>query len=73
MLIFNYNINNNVYVNNNIYYTGMEAAELTEKAKDMWNHLYRLESEKYDLEQRFKKQRDDVADLAERSRQLNKG
>lgn len=52
---------------------GMEQAELAAKAKQVWNDVFRLESEKYDLEQRYKKQRDDVADLAERSRQLNKG
>ena len=52
---------------------GLSQAQLEEKAKEIWQWLYRLESEKYDLEQRNKRQRDDLTELAERARQITKG
>ena len=52
---------------------GLSQPQLEEKAKEIWQWLYRLESEKYDLEQRNKRQRDDLTELAERARQISKG
>lgn len=52
---------------------GLSQQQLEEKAKEIWQWLYRLESEKYDLEQRNKRQRDDLTELAERARQISKG
>ena len=53
--------------------SGFDAAKLAEKAKDLYDKLYHLESEKYDLEERFKRQQYDMMELAERARQMNKG
>ncbi|CAH1786210.1 unnamed protein product [Owenia fusiformis] len=52
---------------------GFSSDQLTEKAKDLYNQIYKLESEKYDLEERFKRQQYDMMELAERARQMNKG
>ena len=52
---------------------GLSQPQLEEKTKEIWQWLYRLESEKYDLEQRNKRQRDDLTELAERARQISKG
>ena len=52
---------------------GLSQPQLEEKAKEIWQWLYRLESEKYDLEQRNKRQRDDLTELAERARQISNG
>jgi len=52
---------------------GLAADKLIEKAKELNEHCRRLEGDKYDLEQRFKRQQYDMIELAERARQMNKG
>lgn len=52
---------------------GLDTAKLQEKAKELCEHLRRLVGDKYDLEQRFKRQQYDMIELAERARQMNKG
>ncbi|KAL8624054.1 hypothetical protein ACOMHN_019477 [Nucella lapillus] len=52
---------------------GMDLAKLMEKAKELNEHMRRLVGDKYDLEQRFKRQQYDMIELAERARQMNKG
>lgn len=52
---------------------GFSLEQLLEKAKELHQQLHRLESDKYDLEQRYKKQQGDLLELAERARQMNKG
>lgn len=52
---------------------GMDAAKLLEKAKELYEHMRRLVGDKYDLEDRFKRQQYDMIELAERARQMNKG
>jgi len=52
---------------------GLGLNQLQEKAKDLYHHIYRLEGDKYDLEDRFKRQQYDLMELAERARQMNKG
>merc|ERR1719320_2139428 len=52
---------------------GLDSAKLQEKAKELHEHLRRLVGDKYDLEQRFKRQQYDMIELAERARQMNKG
>jgi len=51
---------------------GLDQSGLTEKAKELYKIIYRLESEKYDLEKRFKLQQVELLELAERARQNNK-
>lgn len=51
---------------------GADSAKLTDKAKELHALIMRLESEKYDLEKRFKTQQYDMMELAERARQMNK-
>merc|ERR1712170_104450 len=48
------------------------SAKLAEKAKELHSQIVRLESEKYDLEKRFKAHQYDMMELAERARQMNK-
>ncbi|XP_025086360.1 troponin T, skeletal muscle-like isoform X5 [Pomacea canaliculata] len=52
---------------------GMDASKLLEKARELQEHIRRLEGDKYDLEQRYKRQQYDMIELAERARQMNKG
>lgn len=53
--------------------SGFDLDKLCEKARELHNLLLRLESEKYDLEERFKSQQYDMMELAERARQMSKG
>lgn len=52
--------------------SGFDAGKLTAKATELHNLIVRLESEKYDLEKRFKAQQYDMMELAERARSMNK-
>ncbi|KAL8614238.1 hypothetical protein ACOMHN_026455 [Nucella lapillus] len=52
---------------------GLEGAKLLEKARELYDHMRRLVGDKYDLEQRFKRQQYDMIELTERARQMNKG
>lgn len=52
--------------------SGFDTAKLGDKAKELHTLIYRLESEKYDLERRFKAQQYDMMELAERARSMNK-
>lgn len=52
--------------------SGFDSGKLTDKAKELHNLIMRLESEKYDLERRFKIQQMDMMELAERARSMNK-
>jgi len=47
------------------------TSKLVDKAKELHSQIIRLESEKYDLEKRFKSQQYDMMELAERARQMN--
>merc|ERR1712203_23605 len=51
---------------------GMDGDALKEKASELWGVIVRLESEKYDLEERQKRQDYDLKELKERQRQQNK-
>lgn len=51
--------------------SGFDAGKLTEKAKELNTLIYRLESDKYDLEKRFKEQQFDMMELADKARQMN--
>lgn len=51
--------------------SGFDANKLTEKAKELNTLIYRLESDKYDLEKRFKEQQFDMMELADKARQMN--
>ena len=42
---------------------GMDTSKLIEKAKELYEHTRRLVGDKYDLEQRFKRQQYDVSIL----------
>jgi len=55
-----------------LHIDGFDQSKLTEKAKELHKLIYRLESEKYDYERRFKAQQVDMMELAERARQANK-
>lgn len=52
--------------------SGADSSKLTDKAKELHKLIMRLESEKYDLEKRFKGQQYDMMELAERARSMNK-
>merc|ERR1712156_1301780 len=50
----------------------MDSDQLGAKAKELWDTIVRLETEKYDLEERQKGQDYDLKELKERQRQQNK-
>lgn len=51
---------------------GFDVEHLKDKAKELHALIARLESEKYDLEKRFKGQQFDMLELAEKARNMNK-
>lgn len=48
---------------------GIGSANLRSKAEDMWNLIVKLETEKYDMEERMKRQDYDLKELKERQKQ----
>merc|ERR1712096_521879 len=48
---------------------GMDTESLKETAKELWDTIVRLETEKYDLEERQKRQDYDLKELKERQKQ----
>merc|ERR1712228_426589 len=50
----------------------MDGEQLNNKATELWDTIVRLETEKYDLEERQKRQDSDMKELKERQRQRNK-
>jgi len=51
---------------------GMDSDTLKSKANELWETIVRLETEKYDLEERQRRQDYDLKELKERQRQQNK-
>jgi len=51
---------------------GLSIDDLKKKAKELWEKIVTLESDKYDLEERQKRQDYDLKELAERQRQINR-
>lgn len=51
---------------------GLPVEKLKETAKELWEQVHKLETEKYDLEQRQKRQDYDLKELGERQRQMNR-
>lgn len=51
---------------------GMNIEQLKDKAKELWELIIKLETEKYDLEERQKRQEYDMKELNERQRQINR-
>merc|ERR1712012_959861 len=51
---------------------GMDLQDLKEKGKELWDQIVKLETEKYDLEEKVKRQDYDLKELKERQRQQNK-
>merc|ERR1711994_1059791 len=51
---------------------GMDSDGLKAKASELWEVIVKLETEKYDLEERQKRQDYDLKELKERQRQQNK-
>lgn len=51
---------------------GLSTEQLKEKAKEMWEAIIKLETDKYDLEERQKRQEYDLKELNERQRQINR-
>ncbi|XP_055996885.1 troponin T, skeletal muscle-like isoform X7 [Ostrea edulis] len=53
--------------------SGLDVEKLAEQAKDLHKEIFRLMTEKYDIEEKFKRQQYDMIELAERARQMSKG
>ncbi|XP_078332834.1 uncharacterized protein LOC111131563 isoform X2 [Crassostrea virginica] len=53
--------------------SGLDVEKLSEQAKELHKEIYRLMNEKYDIEEKFKRQQYDMIELAERARQMSKG
>merc|ERR1712048_1541954 len=51
---------------------GMDSDDLKSKAKELWDLIVKLETERYDLEERTRRQDYDLKELKERQRQQNK-
>ncbi|XP_013786389.1 troponin T-like [Limulus polyphemus] len=51
---------------------GLSVDELRQRANELWNKISTLESDKYDLEERQKRQEYDLKELNERQRQINR-
>lgn len=51
---------------------GFDEAKLKSKAESLHGLILRLEGEKYDLEKRFREQQQDMLEMAERARNINK-
>merc|ERR1712117_699558 len=51
---------------------GMDIDSLKEKGKELWGLIVKLETERYDLEEKVKRQDYDLKELKERQRQQNK-
>merc|ERR1712110_819061 len=51
---------------------GMDQDDLKTKAKELWEMIVKLETERYDLEERTRRQDYDLKELKERQRQQNK-
>merc|ERR1711988_2047612 len=51
---------------------GMDSEDLKVKAKELWDLIVKLETERYDLEERTRRQDYDLKELKERQRQQNK-
>lgn len=51
---------------------GLSVTELRKKAQQLWDMIVQLESDKYDLEERQKRQDYDLKELNERQRQINR-
>merc|ERR1712088_737716 len=51
---------------------GMDSEDLKGKAKELWELIVKLETERYDLEERTRRQDYDLKELKERQRQQNK-
>lgn len=52
---------------------GLGQSQLQEKAKELFERLKKLESDKYDHQKRFEQQNFDMMELTEKARQMNKG
>lgn len=52
---------------------GFDEDKLRDKAKELHDRIFWLQSAKYDAEQVFKRRQADMTELAERARQMNKG
>merc|ERR1712173_68761 len=50
----------------------MDTEALKSKAKELWDQIVKLETERYDLEEKVKRQDYDLKELRERQRQQNK-
>ncbi|KAG9509302.1 Troponin T, partial [Fragariocoptes setiger] len=51
---------------------GLGLEELKKKANELWDQIVQAESDRYDLEERQKRQEYDLKELSERQRQINR-